>query len=160
MKKVLLLLMCISFCYSAISQNVIQVGDMIVRNDNMEKSKVFLEKNGFIIEPIEGLLGVDQDLRISASNGNDALSPVFCTIEAMSKQDRRIFQIKFICKSISHSTLRNSLQNLSYSLIQNGSYKEHTFTIPCSLYKKENFYCRISWFDEGAMVEFQMDRIN
>lgn len=154
MKRVFLFLVCVFFCFTAFSQNVIRVGNDLATTDNMEKSKTILTNGGFVIEPIEELFGIDPDLRITASNGQNASAPILCTIEAMSKQDRRIFLITFICNKVNHSEIRNSLQNASYTLLESGSYKEHTFTIPYSLYKKGDIICRVSWLDTGVMVEF------
>lgn len=120
----------------------------------MEKSKTILINGGFVIEPIEELFGIDPDLRIIASNGQNASAPILCAIEAMSKQDRRIFLIKFICNKVNHSEIRNSLHNASYTLLESGTYQEYTFAIPYSRYKKGNIYCRVSWLDTGAMIEF------
>lgn len=155
MKRVFLFLVCVFSCFTAFSQNVIRVGNDLATANNMEKSKTILINGGFVIEPIEELFGIDPDLRITASNGADASAPILCTIEAMSKQDRRISLITFICKSVNHSEIRNSLQNASYILLESGIYKEHTFTIPYSRYKKGDIFCRVSWFNSGGvMVEF------
>ena len=154
MKRVFLFLVCVFSCFTAFSQNVIRVGNDLATTDNMEKSKTILTSSGFVIEPIEELFGIDPDLRITASNGLNASTPILCTIEAMGKQDRRIFLIRFVCNKVNHSEIRNSLQNASYTLLESGSYKEHTFTIPYSRYKKGDIICRVSWLDTGVMVEF------
>lgn len=154
MKRVFLFLVCVFSCFTAFSQNVIRVGNDLATTDNMEKSKTILTNGGFVIEPIEELFGIDPDLRITASNGADASAPILCTIEAMSKQDRRIFLITFICNKVNHSRIRNSLQDASYTLIDNGTYEDGPYIFPYSRYKKGNVFCRVSWVDNGVKIEF------
>ena len=154
MKKIFLFIVCAFSCFTVFSQDVIRVGTDVATINDMKKTKAILTNGGVVIEPLENLFGIDPDLRITASNGQSATTPIFCTIEAMSKQDRRIFLIRFICKNVNHSEIRNSLQSASYTFLESGTYKEHTFTIPYSRYQKGNIYCRVSWIDDnGAMVE-------
>ena len=154
MKRVFLFLVCVFSCFTAFSQNVIRVGDDLAIANNMEKSRAILTNGGFVIEPIEALFRVDPDLRITASNGADAPTPILCTINAMSKLDRRILLITFICNKVNHSRIRNSLQDASYTLIDNGTYEDGPYIFPYSRYKKGNVVCRVSWADTGVMIEF------
>lgn len=161
MKRVFITLSLI-FClyYVAFSQNVIKLGDELLTANNMEKTPRILEKGGMVIEQVEALFGIDPDLRITASNGNKPQFPIMCTVEAMSKTDRRIFLITFVYNGNAEG-LETNLRDLGYKFLDNGQYSEYIYTFRYSRYQKGDKYCRISYptkGDKGARIEFVMQQ--
>ena len=114
------------FCMSivAFSQNVVKLGDDLLTANSMEKSPKILSDGGMIIEPIEDMLGIDPNLRITASNGVEPQVPIMCTVEAMSKADKRISIITFIYNGNAEK-LETNLRNLGYKFLDNGQYREY-----------------------------------
>ena len=161
MKRVFVTLSLI-FCMNivAFSQNVVKLGDELLTVNSMEKSPKILTNGGMVIEPIEEMLGIDPDLRITASNGVEPQVPIMCTVEAMSKVDRRISIITFIYNGNARK-LETNLRNLGYKFLDNGQYREYIHTFRYSRYQKGNKYCRISYpanGEKGAKLEFVLQQ--
>lgn len=156
MKKVFVVLS--FFCMSIVvfSQDVVKLGDELLSVNNMEKSPKILSNGGMIIEPIEEMLGIDPNLRITASNGVEPQVPIMCTVEAMSKVDRRISIITFIYNG-NANRLETNLRKIGYKFLENGQYREYIYVCRYSRYQKGNKYCRISYptnGEKGAKLEF------
>ena len=142
------------------SQNVVKLGDELLTANSMEKSPKILSNGGMVIEPVEPLLGIDPDLRITASNGVDPQIPIMCTVEAMSKTDRRISIVTFVYNGNS-SKLEANLRNIGYKFLDSGQYQEYIHTFRFSRYQKGNRYCRISYPAngyKGAQLEFVLQQ--
>ena len=161
MKRVFVTLSLI-FCMSiaVFSQNVVKLGDDLLTANSMEKSPKILSDGGMIIEPIEDMLGIDPNLRITASNGVEPQVPIMCTVEAMSKADKRISIITFIYNGNAEK-LETNLRNLGYKFLDNGQYREYILTFRYSRYQKGKKYCRISYpanGEKGAILEFVLQQ--
>lgn len=161
MKRVFVTLSLI-FCMSIVtfSQNVIKLGDELLTANSMEKAPKILSNGGMIIEPAEEILGIDPDLRITASNGVEPQIPIMCTVTAMSKADRRISIITFIYKG-NAGKLEINLRNLGYKFLDKGQYREYIHTFRYSRYQRGNKYCRISYptnGEKGALIEFVLQQ--
>lgn len=161
MKRVFVTLSLI-FCMSiaVFSQNVVKLGDDLLTANSMEKSPKILSDGGMIIEPVEVLLGIDPELKIIASNGIEPQVPIMCTVEAMSKADKRISIITFVYNGNAEK-LETNLRNLGYKFLDNGQYREYIHTFRYSRYQKGKKYCRISYpanGEKGAKLEFVLQQ--
>ena len=139
--------------------DIVALGDWLLTIDDISKSESILANNGMILEPIE-LLGVDPDLRILATNGADAKTPTMCTVQAISKQDKRISIVSFVYNG-NATHFEPCLRKLGYDFVDKGQYKEHIHTFAYSRYRKGNKYCRISYStnsEKGASLEFTLNR--
>lgn len=139
--------------------NIVALGDWLLTIDDISKSESIIVNNGMVLEPIE-LLGADPDLRILATNGADAKTPIMCTVQAISKHDKRISILSFVYHGDA-THFEPDLRKLGYEFVDKGQYKEHIHTFLYSRYRKGNKYCRISYpssGEKGASLEFVLNR--
>lgn len=153
MKKVMVVL-CLILCMgtlSAFSQNVILLGDKLLTANNMERVSRIISNGGMTIEPVEELLGINPDLRITATNGSKAQIPIICTVHAVSKRDRHIKLVSFVYQG-DYRKLNPKLSNLGYKFVDEFEADRYGATMHCKRYMKGNKICVISYPTSGDKV--------